>query len=88
MQPAASAVRASLAPQEGRDVQQLRIHGPGVVRLDEVPEPEPGPRDAVLRVRACGVCGSDLGYIEVGGVAGPGPDPVPGGRRGAASSPR
>jgi threonine dehydrogenase-like Zn-dependent dehydrogenase len=58
-------------------VQQLRIHGPGRVQLDEVPEPEPGPRDALLRVRACGICGSDLGYIAVGGIAGPGPDPVP-----------
>ena len=58
-------------------MQQLRIHGPGRVQLDEVPEPEPGPRDALLRVRACGICGSDLGYIAVGGIAGPGPDPVP-----------
>jgi threonine dehydrogenase-like Zn-dependent dehydrogenase len=57
-------------------MQALRIHGPGDVRLDEVEMPEPGPRDAVLRVEACGICGSDLGYIEVGGVAGPGPDPI------------
>jgi 2-desacetyl-2-hydroxyethyl bacteriochlorophyllide A dehydrogenase len=26
----------------------------------DVPEPEPGPDDLVLRVRACGICGSDL----------------------------
>jgi len=56
---------------------QLRIHGPGDVRLDEVERPEPGPRDAVLRVRACGICGSDLGYIALGGVAGPRPEPTP-----------
>lgn len=55
----------------------LRIHGPGAVSLDEVPSPEPGPGDAVLRVQACGICGSDLGYIEVGGVAGPTRDPTP-----------
>ena len=58
-------------------MQQLRIHGPGRVSLDEVPAPEPGPRDAVVAVQACGVCGSDLGYIELGGVAGPGSEPVP-----------
>lgn len=55
---------------------QLRIHGPGQVSLDEVPRPEPGPGQAVLRVEACGVCGSDLGYIDLGGVAGPRPEPT------------
>jgi threonine dehydrogenase-like Zn-dependent dehydrogenase len=58
-------------------MQQLRIHAPGEVRLDDVDAPEPGPRDVVVRVQACGICGSDLGYIAVGGVAGPGPAPIP-----------
>ncbi len=53
-----------------------RIHGPGDVRLDEVEPEEPGPRDAVLRIEACGVCGSDVGYVKLGGVAGPGPEPM------------
>lgn len=36
------------------------MYGPGDVRVDEVPVPEPGPRDAVIRIlRAC-ICGSDL----------------------------
>jgi threonine dehydrogenase-like Zn-dependent dehydrogenase len=56
---------------------QARIHGPDDVRLDEVPEPEPGPRDALLRVAACGICGSDLGYVRLGGVAGPASEPMP-----------
>src|SRR5215510_13678361 len=56
---------------------QLRIHGPNEVSLDEVPTPELGPRDALLRVKACGICGSDLGYISYGGVAGPRPEPTP-----------
>jgi threonine dehydrogenase-like Zn-dependent dehydrogenase len=56
---------------------QARIHGPGDVRLDEVPEPIAGPGDVVLRVQSCGVCGSDLGYIALGGVAGPMPEPMP-----------
>jgi threonine dehydrogenase-like Zn-dependent dehydrogenase len=55
---------------------QVRIHGPGDVRLDEVPEPEPGPRDVVVRIAACGICGSDLSYISMGGLAGPGGTPM------------
>ena len=56
---------------------QLRIHGPNKVSLDDVPMPALGPRDALLRVQACGICGSDLGYIAYGGVAGPRPEPTP-----------
>jgi threonine dehydrogenase-like Zn-dependent dehydrogenase len=56
---------------------QLRIHGPDKVSLDDVPLPVLGPRDALLRVQACGICGSDLGYIKYGGVAGPRPEPTP-----------
>jgi (R,R)-butanediol dehydrogenase/meso-butanediol dehydrogenase/diacetyl reductase len=58
-------------------MQQLRVHGPDDVRLDEVAEPKPGPRDAVLRVAACGICGSDLRYVRLGGLAGPMPEPMP-----------
>ena len=28
--------------------------------VEEVPDPEPGPRFAVVRVGACGICGTDL----------------------------
>ncbi len=58
-------------------MQLLQIHGPGKISLDEVSTPEPGPRDAIVRVQACGICGSDLGYIALGGVAGPRPEPTP-----------
>lgn len=30
------------------------------LELEEVPDPEPGPTDLVLRVKSCGICGSDL----------------------------
>jgi (R,R)-butanediol dehydrogenase / meso-butanediol dehydrogenase / diacetyl reductase len=30
------------------------------VPIEDVPDPSPGPRDIVLEVRACGICGSDL----------------------------
>lgn len=34
--------------------------GPGSIRVEDVPRPEPGPRDVLLRVLAVGICGSDL----------------------------
>ena len=58
-------------------MQQLRLHGPDDIRIDEVAEPTPGPRDAVIRVAACGICGSDLRYVRLGGLAGPMPEPMP-----------
>lgn len=58
-------------------MKQIRIHAPDDVRLDEVEPPEPGPRDAILEVRACGICGSDVGYVSLGGVAGPSQEPTP-----------
>jgi threonine dehydrogenase-like Zn-dependent dehydrogenase len=51
-------------------VQQIRVHGPDDVRLDDVAEARPGPRDAVVRVAACGICGTDLSYIRMGGLGG------------------
>lgn len=41
------------------------IHGPGDLRLEEVPRPVAGPGDIVIRVHRCGVCGSDLrSYLQ------------------------
>lgn len=50
------------------------IHGPGDVRIDDLPEPACGPRDVVVAIRACGVCGTDVTLLHLGGM------PVPGGR--------
>lgn len=54
-----------------------RVHGPGEVRLDEVPVPEIGSGDVLVRVEACGICGSDLGYIAAGGLGGGAPLTAP-----------
>ena len=51
-------------------MQAARVHGPGDVRLDTLPQPTCGPRDVVVRLGACGVCGSDLSYIAQGGLGG------------------
>ncbi len=51
-------------------MQQIRVHGPNDVRLDEVAPPEPGPRDALVRIAACGICGTDVSYVHMGGITG------------------
>lgn len=56
---------------------QLRVHRPDVLGLDEVPRPTPGPRDVLVRVVVCGICGTDLGYLATGGLRGSGEQPMP-----------
>ncbi len=34
----------------------------------EMPVPQPGPREALVKVKACGVCGSDIHFYEHGGI--------------------
>ena len=53
----------------------VRIHGVNDVRIDEIDAPRVGPRDVLVRVQRCGLCGSDLGYIATGGVAAPATEP-------------
>jgi 2-desacetyl-2-hydroxyethyl bacteriochlorophyllide A dehydrogenase len=36
------------------------IDQPGSIRVGEVPDPKPGERQVVLKVGACGICGTDL----------------------------
>lgn len=58
-------------------IQQARITAPGVVSVDRVELPGCGPRDAIVDVHACGICGSDLSYVRLGGLAGPNGEPMP-----------
>ncbi|GAA5073654.1 L-iditol 2-dehydrogenase [Thermocatellispora tengchongensis] len=41
-------------------MQAAVLHAPGDIRVEQVPVPEPGPGEALVRVAACGVCGSDI----------------------------
>lgn len=50
----------------------LNIHGVGDARLDSYERPPAGPKDVVIRMKACGICGSDLSYIKIGGIPTPG----------------
>jgi L-iditol 2-dehydrogenase len=44
----------------------VRFHAPGDVRLEDAPEPSPGPREVKIRVRACSMCGTDVKISRFG----------------------
>ena len=50
------------------------VHGPGDLRLEEVAPPRAGKRDVVVGVNTVGICGTDLGFIAMGGIGG---KPIP-----------
>jgi 2-desacetyl-2-hydroxyethyl bacteriochlorophyllide A dehydrogenase len=41
-----------------------RAEGPGRIAVEEVDRPEPGPGDVVVKIAACGICGSDLHWYH------------------------
>jgi threonine dehydrogenase-like Zn-dependent dehydrogenase len=45
------------------------ITGAGKAELVDLPRPTAGPDDVLVRIRACGICGSDTFYISIGGLA-------------------
>ncbi len=55
-------------------MKQIMLHGANDWRLDDLAVPEPGPRDALVRIAACGICGTDLSYIHMGMTPG---HPIP-----------
>ncbi len=44
------------------------MYGTHDVRLEDVPVPEPGPKEVLVEIRAVGVCGSDIHYYEEGRI--------------------
>ncbi len=40
------------------------IDAPGSIRVDSVPDPTPRPDEVLVRVSACGICGTDLHIID------------------------
>ncbi|OBB52365.1 zinc-dependent alcohol dehydrogenase [Mycolicibacterium fortuitum] len=44
------------------------ITAPDKTEIVDVPTPETGPNDVLVRIRACGICGSDTLYISIGGL--------------------
>ena len=47
-------------------MQAAVYRGPGELCLEEVPVPETGPAEMLVRVEACGVCGTDIKKIQKG----------------------
>ncbi len=41
----------------------MRFHGDGVLRLDDIPTPEPGPADVLLAPQVVGICGTDVHIV-------------------------
>ena len=57
---------ASVSPTD--TMHAVYVTGPGTVAKLEVPRPTAGPRDLLVKVRACGICGSDAFYTQIGGI--------------------
>jgi threonine dehydrogenase-like Zn-dependent dehydrogenase len=49
----------------------LVFEGPRTLTVREIPVPEPGPDEVRVRVRYCGICGSDLSLYKTGALSGP-----------------
>jgi L-iditol 2-dehydrogenase len=43
-----------------------RFYAPGDLRIEEAPRPEAGPGELLMRVRACGTCGTDVKILNFG----------------------
>jgi len=64
----------------------VTVHGPNDVGLDVIAPPTLGDYDATVRVEACGVCGTYLSFIWMGGLPwGSSPMPLAMKRAGASS---
>ena len=43
-----------------------RFYAPGDVRVEEMPKPEPGPGELLMRTKACATCGTDVKIFNFG----------------------
>jgi (R,R)-butanediol dehydrogenase / meso-butanediol dehydrogenase / diacetyl reductase len=49
-------------------MKSVRTAAPGTIEIAEIQRPAPGPRDVLLRVRTCGICGTDAAFVQMGGM--------------------
>lgn len=49
-------------------MKSIVVTGPTIAEWVEVDRPIVGPNDVLLRIRACGICGSDAMYTRIGGI--------------------
>ena len=50
--------------QTGKAVEGFNVWRHPSLEITEVADPKPGPGEALIRIRACGVCGSDIHFYE------------------------
>ena len=55
----------------------VRTGAPGTVEVIDLERPKAGPKDVVVRIRACGICGTDVFYVTSGGLPYTEGDPIP-----------
>jgi 2-desacetyl-2-hydroxyethyl bacteriochlorophyllide A dehydrogenase len=58
-------------------VHAATFYGPRDMRIEQLPDPAPGPAEAVVRVRSAGICGGDLHEYRAGVQLYPTPYPRP-----------
>ena len=49
-------------------MKSVHVTGPGTNSWVDIEAPTAGPNDVLLKVKACGICGSDGMYTQVGGI--------------------
>ncbi|KAF6818857.1 threonine dehydrogenase [Colletotrichum plurivorum] len=49
-------------------MKSVQVTGPGVISWVDIPRPKAGPKDVLLKMKACGTCGSDALYTDLGGI--------------------
>jgi len=49
-------------------MRSLRLHAPRDLRMHDEPVPEPGPDEALIRIKSVGICASDLRYYRDGRI--------------------
>ncbi len=64
-------VKGETAKPAARTMRAAVYRGQGRVVVEQVPVPEIGPGEALIRVAACGICGTDIKKIEHGFIAPP-----------------
>ncbi|MFD5631875.1 zinc-binding dehydrogenase [Streptomyces sp. NPDC127072] len=55
-------------------MKSVRTGAVGTVDIVDTERPVPGPKDALVRIRACGICGTDTFFLHLGGTPVGSPD--------------
>ncbi|WP_206060979.1 zinc-dependent alcohol dehydrogenase [Nonomuraea basaltis] len=49
-------------------MKSVQTSAAGAVEVVDLERPAPGPGDVLLRIRACGICGTDVSFVQMGGM--------------------